>query len=352
LTPEHHISGMGKGKGKGLKAALQSQQNRLKAKEKLSHAKQVAEDKLRRRGKPVAQSSSRNIPGPSCLSDGVLPGKKPAVPLRNPIIPFKASDRILLIGEGNFSFSRALIDHPPRDLDALPPENITATAYDTEEECYNKYPESSSIVTFLRDRGVEVVFGVDGTRLGRHLALKGRYWDRIVWNFPHAGAPIFWASHISLRSICQSGKGFSDQDRNILSNQVLILEFLRSASKILQRGSIPSVTGPSRKKKQESDSDKEGDNMSLHSEPSDMDEQCLPSRGTVLITIRNVVPYTHWQVARPMTVYFFDNIISGIFLASLKIRHLQLVVYQQTQSTYCCGHFGSTGAYGKGMSIV
>jgi 25S rRNA (uracil2634-N3)-methyltransferase len=110
--------------------------------------------------------------------------------LRNPIIPFKASDRILLIGEGNFSFARALIDHPPRDLDSLPPENITATAYDTEEECYNKYPECPSIVTFLRDRGVEVVFGVDATRLERHLALKGRYWDRIIWNFPHAGASI------------------------------------------------------------------------------------------------------------------------------------------------------------------
>jgi 25S rRNA (uracil2634-N3)-methyltransferase len=76
---------------------------------------------------------------------------------------------------------------------------------------------------------------------------------------------------------------------------VLILEFLRSAAKMLQRGSMPSVTGSSKKKNQERDIDDEGDDMSL---PSDMDEECPPStRGTVLITIRNVVPYTQWQVS-------------------------------------------------------
>ena len=75
------------------------------------------------------------------------------------------------------------------------------------------------------------------------------------------------------------------------------------------------MTGSSKKKNQESDSDEEGDNMSLHSEPSDMDGQYLPStRGTVLITIRNVVPYTHWQVSWSMMEEFLDNTMSGIFL--------------------------------------
>jgi 25S rRNA (uracil2634-N3)-methyltransferase len=174
------------GKGKSLKGALQSQQNRLKAKEKLSHAKQVAEDKLRRLGRGK-QSSSRNVHGSSSLSERCQPT---VGLLRNPTIPFKATDRILLVGEGNFSFARALIDHPPRELDSFPHENVTATAYDTKEECYNKYPESPSIVAFLRDQGVEVIFGVDATRLEKHRVLKGRKWDRIVWNFPHAGATI------------------------------------------------------------------------------------------------------------------------------------------------------------------
>ena len=290
------ISAMGK--GKGLKSALQSQQNRLKAKEKLSHAKQLTENKLRRRRNPIAQSSSRDISS--------LQGKKTA---RNPTIPFKASDRILLIGEGNFSFARALIDHPPTELDSLPPENITATVYDTEEECYTKYPECPSTVAFLIDQGVEVLFGVDATRLERHHTLKGRSWDRIVWNFPHAGAFIS-EQFGRLFSLIPLGKGIGDQDRNILSNQVLILKFLRSAAKALQRGSIPSVTGPSRKKNHESDSD-EGDNMSLPSEPSDMDERCPSTRGTVLITIRNVVPYMHWQVSLSTGILFLTTTHQG-----------------------------------------
>ena len=167
------------GKGRGLEAALQSQQHRLKAKEKLSHAKQIAKDKLRRRGKPVAQSS--------LISETSLQGKKKAFSSRNPTIPFNPLDRILLVGEGNFSFTRALIEHPPT-VESLAPENITATAHDTEEECYDKYPECLAIITFLRDQGVEVIFGVDATNLERHPLLKGRNWDRIVWNFPHAGA--------------------------------------------------------------------------------------------------------------------------------------------------------------------
>lgn len=169
------------GKGRGLQAALQSQQHRLREKEKLSHAKQIAKDKLRRTGKIVAQSSS--------ISDSSLQGRKKKVfSLRNPTIPFKPSDRILLIGEGNFSFTRALIEDPPTVLESLAPENITATALDTEEECYDKYPECPSIITFLRDRGVEVIFGVNATHLERHPLLKDRNWDRIVWNFPHAGS--------------------------------------------------------------------------------------------------------------------------------------------------------------------
>ncbi|QRW08945.1 25S rRNA (uridine-N(3))-methyltransferase [Ceratobasidium sp. AG-Ba] len=52
------------------------------------------------------------------------------------IIPLSALDRILLIGEGNFSFAHSLLQHP--SLPHLPPSNITATAYDTEDERLKK----------------------------------------------------------------------------------------------------------------------------------------------------------------------------------------------------------------------
>jgi 25S rRNA (uracil2634-N3)-methyltransferase len=50
-----------------------------------------------------------------------------------------------------------------------------------------KYPDAQIIVQGLREKGVEVLFDVDATKLEKVSALKGRKWDRIVWNFPHAG---------------------------------------------------------------------------------------------------------------------------------------------------------------------
>ncbi|KAF8913186.1 hypothetical protein CPB84DRAFT_1742552 [Gymnopilus junonius] len=264
---------MGKA-GKNLKNALLSQQFRLKAKQKLSHAAQVAE-----------QKSSRNSKGhyPSKASKGKEKTAASGSSSR-PTIPFNPWDKILLIGEGNFSFARSLIQGPPTPLLSLPPNNITATAYDVEDECYAKYPESSGIVSFLRSQGVQVIFGVDGTRLEKHPKLKGRRWDRIVWNFPHAG------------------KGIADQDRNILSNQLLVLGFLRSAAKMLQPGPSPSTLA-FKKNKNTEDEDGDEDNVSVEPPDTDAAPFLLPTntvktRGTTLITLRNVAPYTQWDVPR------------------------------------------------------
>jgi 25S rRNA (uracil2634-N3)-methyltransferase len=157
---------MPKGKKTSLKSTLQSQQSRLRNKQRVEHAAQVA-DQNRKKNK---QSK----------------GKGKAPPLRC-TIPFSPTDRILLIGEGDFSFARALTLNVPAALESLPPGNITATAYDTEEDCYAKYPDAEIIVQGLREKGVHVLFGVDATKLEKVSALKGRKWDRIVWNFPHAG---------------------------------------------------------------------------------------------------------------------------------------------------------------------
>lgn len=147
-----------------LKATLQSQQSRLRAKEKAERAAKVAEQKRK-------QSKSAKDKGP----------------VRRPTVPFKPTDKILLIGEGNFSFARALIVDPPSSLEHLVPANVTATSYDSEDACFAKYPDAEAIVSIIKQRGVEVLFGIDATRLQKHPTLKGRRWDRIAWNFPHAG---------------------------------------------------------------------------------------------------------------------------------------------------------------------
>ncbi|KAG1773982.1 hypothetical protein EV702DRAFT_1180953 [Suillus placidus] len=250
---------MGHKKKTSLKATLQSQQTRLRNKEKAAHAAEAAELKTKHKGK----------------------GKAPAL---RPTIPFTPTDKILLVGEGNFSFAHALVIDPPLSLEHLPPSNITATSYDSEEECYDKYLDARSKVEVLRERGAEVLFGVDGTRLGKCNALKGRRFDRVVFNFPHAG------------------KGITDQDRNILSNQMLILGFLRSVVDCLAEGTIPTPN-LSRKPKRPADDD-DDDNVN---DDEDIDTSSPSTvqgaRGTVLITLRNVPPYTNWDELPPNPNY-------------------------------------------------
>lgn len=247
---------MGHKKKTSLKTTLQSQQIRLKNKEKAAHAAEAAELKTKHKGK----------------------GKAPAL---RPTIPFTPTDKILLIGEGNFSFAHALVIDPPLSLEHLPPSNITATSYDSEEECYDKYPDAKSKVDVLLERGAEVLFGVDGTRLEKCNALKKRLFDRVVFNFPHAG------------------KGITDQDRNILSNQMLILGFLRSVVSCLAEGTIPTRNLSQKPRKPADDDDDDDDNMNDDEDidaPSPSTTQ--GARGTVLITLRNVPPYTNWDVPR------------------------------------------------------
>ena len=176
------VLAMGKAKGKNLKAALQSQQSRLKVKLQIEHAAQVADQKSKK--KNGQQSKTQNA---ASSSSSLGKGKVIATHPRRVTIPFRPTDRILLIGEGNFSFARALVYGAPSDLEFLPPKNVTATAYDTEDACYDKYPDAKEIVALLREKGVEVLFGVDATRLERVKAFHGRRWNRVVWNFPHAG---------------------------------------------------------------------------------------------------------------------------------------------------------------------
>ena len=152
-----------------LKAALSSQQSRLKKKQEAAHAAQHAE---RAKAGGTKGKGKERATNPSQA---------------RPTIPFSPTDKILLIGEGNFSFARALVCSPPPSLEFLPPSNIVATAYDSEDECCSKYPDAAEIIATIRERGVEVLFGVDATKLDRCAPLKGRKFDRIVWNFPHAG---------------------------------------------------------------------------------------------------------------------------------------------------------------------
>ncbi|TCD62628.1 hypothetical protein EIP91_006612 [Steccherinum ochraceum] len=198
------------GKKGSLKTALSNQQTRLKKKQEAAQAARLSEQK----GKKIPQAKD----------------PKAAALQSPPTVPFAPSDKILLVGEGNFSFAHALIVDPPESLRYLPPENIIATAYD---------------------------------QIKRKNATKSR--------------------------------GIADQDRNILSNQVLLLGFLRSASQFLTHGPVPKVHSSKGKDRQD-DAEDDGENDEEGRDGSPVQE--VASRGRILVTLRNVAPYTLWDLPR------------------------------------------------------
>nr|XP_020845443.1 ferredoxin-fold anticodon-binding domain-containing protein 1 isoform X2 [Phascolarctos cinereus] len=88
--------------------------------------------------------------------------------------------RLLLVGEGNFSFAAALseVQEPGTSLIATCPQEPTALAGD---------PVFQENLRRLREQGAEVRFGVDCTQLADTFAEDGCKFDRIYFNFPHCG---------------------------------------------------------------------------------------------------------------------------------------------------------------------
>ena len=101
-----------------------------------------------------------------------------------PTIPFSPRDRILLIGEGDLSFARSLVEHHAC-------ENVVATVYESEAELLVKYPHAVSNIEFLQaSEGGSMRFGVDATKMKPWVEGKGGgrgVMDRIIFNFPHVG---------------------------------------------------------------------------------------------------------------------------------------------------------------------
>ena len=100
-----------------------------------------------------------------------------------PTIPFSPSDRILLVGEGDLTFARSLVEH--HDC-----ANVTATVYESKEELQGKYPNAGENVQFLEEGGAVVRCGVDVVKAKGKAGLGGvgiGTVDRIFFNFPHVG---------------------------------------------------------------------------------------------------------------------------------------------------------------------
>ena len=153
-------------------------------------------------------------------------------------LPFhpKNNSVVLLIGEGDFSYCRALVTTflaaekvLAADEGIVRKWRVVATALDNREIVLRKYRKARDNLEFLEGtKNVEIVFGVDGTKLHedkelkRIFGLNDRPPTRVIFNFPHTGA------------------GIKDRGRNIVAQQKMLQGFFDSALKFVQlRGIIP-----------------------------------------------------------------------------------------------------------------
>jgi hypothetical protein len=86
--------------------------------------------------------------------------------------------RMLLVGEGNFTFSLAIVRRAPRSAC-----NIHATAFEKLADVSYETLETSRELT---KAGANVGFDIDGTKLDQKF--PSRYFQRIVFQFPNAGS--------------------------------------------------------------------------------------------------------------------------------------------------------------------
>ncbi|KAI9308159.1 hypothetical protein BJ944DRAFT_196448 [Cunninghamella echinulata] len=150
-------------------------------------------------------------------------------------------DRVLLIGEGNFSFARSLVNQ----YYLLGAEKLVATCFDSQEVLYEKYGEEvKENIETIEAMGGTVLYDIDATKLEKYKAITQHHYTKIIFNFPHVG------------------KGIKDEQRNVQSNQQLLLNFFKSATPLL------AIKEENPKKRD----------------------------GEIIVTLKTIKPYDQWKV--------------------------------------------------------
>ena len=262
---------------------------------------------------------------------------------QRPIIPFAKHDRVLLVGEGNFTFAKSLVRHHGLG-------EVVATCYDTEEQLFTKYPEVEKTlraVTEVQDfrsvgidpapetaqgtctiddttgsngsetggsetsfsgfsptppspltpdegpaflphsSAVTVIYGIDATKLStthRKVLRSGSSsgFSKIVFNFPHVG-------------------GLStDVNRQVRANQELLVGFMKAAVPLLSSAESP-VNHKSRKTstngtRYDSDHEYDSDGNIILSPTADADLASQSNKPQILITMFEGQPYELWNI--------------------------------------------------------
>lgn len=248
-----------------------SKTKRARREVKREHHKKAAKSAkvqkpLNAQSQPKPQKQKQNAP-----TSNSTPIPKPHIQAsQKHEVPFGVYDKILLVGEGDFSFTRSLvIEHGCA--------NVTATSFDGEEEVREKYPTFEEIETALKDLTppVPLFHSIDATKLSTYKTLKGdeEPYDIIAFQFPHTG-------------------GLStDVNRQVRSNQALLVSFFKSCLEIPTKPTISTTTITATNNSSSPASKPPPKKKKKHAT-----REFLKMGGRIIVTLFESEPYTLWNI--------------------------------------------------------
>nr|CCA15733.1 conserved hypothetical protein [Albugo laibachii Nc14] len=110
---------------------------------------------------------------------------------------------ILIVGDGDFSFSKALLSICECG------QRLIATSFDDEKAVFEKYANAKSCIQYIKTHGAYVLHRVDATQLDQTLwRVNGltKLFDYVIFNFPHTGQQRVHLNRNLLRDFFQSAR--------------------------------------------------------------------------------------------------------------------------------------------------
>ncbi|KAJ5216509.1 uncharacterized protein N7498_002916 [Penicillium cinerascens] len=240
--------------------------------------------------------------------------KAPVQANQRPIVPFLRGDRILLIGEGDFSFARSLAKQ-------YKCRKLLATCYDSQETLFEKYPQAEQNINDIlhskpkssesqdqekqkSTNSPKVLFSIDARKLGAQggggKEIKNGFprrerkipawkaqqqppvpkpasgpWDVICFNFPHVGG-------IS-----------TDVNRQVRFNQELLVAFFKACVPLLSAAPDP-VDSDDEWEGEDEDEDEDEEEEEEDAQTSGKASRTGP--GQILVSLFEAEPYTLWNI--------------------------------------------------------